>query len=492
MIDRVYSWSLRWRMALIAAFAMLASLSFGGLAIYWAASIQEDQMLDSRLEHLAATVLSFVEEELNEEDASGAMKYHNLKTRPTAALLYRYQVWSRDGALLMRTHEAASDKPLMPLSKLGFDTVELKGEEYRAFSLPTKDKKFVIQVAENIDERWSQTGLMTAYYVSFLLIPFGLVFGATWVLLRRSLGSIDTMANQLRHRNPLDLTPLRLEAPPKELMPILGSIDTLFLRVGHALSAERRFTSVAAHEMRTPLAGLRAWAQLASSARNDDELQDALQMLRTGVDRASHMLDQLLDLARIEGVPTEQGFAVEAVNIPDTYQKVMHDLGPRMSTKAVSPDARLSIESLPGHSFAFSVLLRNLIANAVLYSPVGGRIGVQTWAQGDYVVLIVDDAGPGIPAADRERAFERFNRLGQTQTQTQGVGLGLSIVLSVVELHGAKIRLLDSPLGGLRVEVLFPAMPAASIAAHVPEESPAPATRPAARHPADNPSPAQS
>ena len=490
MMDRVYTWSLRWRMALIAAFAMLASLSFGGLAIYWAASIQEDQMLDSRLEHLAATVLSFVEEELNEEDAAGAMKYHNLKTRPTAALLYRYQVWSSDGALLMRTYEAASDKPLMSLSKLGFDTVQFKGEQYRAFSLPTKDRKFVIQVAENIDERWSQDGLMAAYYVAFLLIPLGLVFGATWVLLRRSLGSIDTMANQLRHRNPLDLSPLRLDAPPKELMPILGSIDTLFVRVGNALSAERRFTSVAAHEMRTPLAGLRAWAQLASTARNDDELQEALQSLRTGVDRAAHMLDQLLDLARIEGVPADQAFAVEAVDIPDTYQKVMQDLGPRVAARAVSLGARFLVEYLTGHGFAFSVLLRNLIANAVLYSPAGGRVDVQTWSQGHCIVLTVDDAGPGIPAADREHAFERFNRLGQTQSQSEGVGLGLSIVLSVVELHGAKIRLLDSPLGGLRVEVLFHATPAA--AAHAPGESPAPATPSAARHPADNPSPARS
>jgi signal transduction histidine kinase len=490
MMDRVYTWSLRWRMGLIAGFAMLASLTFGGLAIYWAASIQENQMLDSRLEHLGATVLSFVEEELNEEDPSGAMKYHNLKTRPTAALLYRYQVWSRDGALLMRTHEAPSDAPLMSLSRLGFDTVELKGDEYRVFSLPTKDRKFVIQVAENIDERWSQTGLMTSYYVGFLLIPFGLVFGATWLLLRRSLGSIDTMASQLRHRNPLDLTPLRLDAPPKELMPILGSIDTLFLRVGHALSVERRFTSVAAHEMRTPLAGLRAWAQLASSARNDDELQDALQSLRTGVDRASHMLDQLLDLARIEGLPTDHGFPGEAVDVADAYQTVMQDLGPRVAVKAVSLVARFPAGSLAGHGFAFSVLLRNLIANAILYSPEGGRVEVQTRAQGDDIVLSVDDAGPGILLADRERAFERFNRLGQTQTQSEGVGLGLSIVLSVVELHGAKIQLLDSPLGGLRVEVLFRVTPVAPTPLH--DEQAMAAIRVAARRPADNPSPARS
>jgi signal transduction histidine kinase len=489
MMDRVYGWSLRRRMAMIAAFAMLASLSFGGAAIYWAASIQEDQMLDSRLEHLAATVLSFVEEELNEQDAAGAMKYHNLKTRPTAALLYRYQVWSKDGALLMRTYEAESDTPLMSLSRLGFDSVQIKGDDYRVFSLPTKDKKFVIQVAENIDERWSQTGLMTTYYVGFLLLPFGLVFGATGLLLRRSLGSIDTMAAQLSHRNPLDLTPLQLDAPPKELMPILGSIDTLFLRVGNALSAERRFTSVAAHEMRTPLAGLRAWAQLASSARNDDELQDALQSLRTGVDRAAHMLDQLLDLARIEGVPTDKGFPLETVDITDAYQKAAQDLTHRLSDKGISLGTSFVVTHLPGHGFAFSVLLRNLLANAVLYSPAGARVDVQTAALGNDTVLSVDDAGPGIRAADRERAFERFNRLGQTQAQTEGVGLGLSIVLSVVELHGAQIRLLDSHLGGLRVEVLFRAprtnepMPGAL--------SPS-ASRSPSPHPADNPSHARS
>lgn len=487
MMDRVYGWSLRRRMALIAAFAMLASLSFGGAAIYWAASIQENQMLDSRLEHLAATVLSFVEEELNEEDPSGAMKYHNLKTRPTAALLYRYQVWSRDGALLMRTHEAASDAPLMSLSRLGFDTVQLKGEEYRAFSLPTRDKKFVIQVAENIDERWSQTGLMTAYYVGFLLIPFGLVFGATWVLLRRSLGSIDTMADQLRHRNPLDLTPLRLDAPPKELMPILGSIDTLFLRVGHALSAERRFTSVAAHEMRTPLAGLRAWAQLASSARNDDELQDALLSLRTGVDRASHMLDQLLDLARIEGLPTDH-VPQEHVDLNDVFQKVVQDLRPMLAAKNIALDTRFLAASLQGHAFAFLVLLRNLVANAVLYSPAGGRVDVRSETQGDEIVLRVEDAGPGIPAAERERAFERFNRLGQRRTE--GVGLGLSIVLSVVELHGARIRLTDSPRGGLRVEVSFRAIAVVSDA--LPADRSRSVTRPPPRHPTDSPGHAQS
>ena len=453
MQGRTSSWSLRRRLTLIAMFAMVASLVFGGLAIYWAASLEEDQMLDARLEHLGATVLAFVEEELDEPDPAGAMKYHNVKTRPTAALLYRYQVWSRDGSLLLRSFEAKADSPLMPLSKLGFDTVSFKGDEYRAFALPTKDQKYVIQVAENICERWSENGLITAYYVGFLLIPLALVFGVTWLLLHRSMLSIDAMADQLRDRNPLDLTPMQLLAPPQELLPVLASIDTLFTRVRNALSAERRFTSVAAHELRTPLAGLRAQAQLASTARNDGELQDALRSLQLGVDRSSHMLEQLLDLAHLEAQPASSETPLQPVSISDVYQHVMTDIGPRSEKKRVGCGARFMVETIPCHEFALHLLLRNLIANAVLYSPAGGRVEVLAEARGDAIALVVDDSGPGIPLHEREHAFERFNRLGQTRTE--GVGLGLSIVLSVVELHRARIQLLDSPLGGLRVQVLF-------------------------------------
>ena len=459
--DRVAKpgWSLRHRLTLIATFAVGASLAFGGLAIYWAASLEDDQMLDARLEHLASTVLAFVEEELNETDSAGAMRYHNLKTRPTAALLYRYQVWSADGSLLMRSFEAENDAPLMPVTRLGYDTVKIKDEEYRAFALPTKDRRFIIQVAENIGERWSETGLITVYYTGFLMIPLGLVFGVTWWLLRRSLTSVDALADQLRDRNPLDLTPLKLDAPPLELLPTLGAIDTLFARVGHALSVERRFTSVAAHELRTPLAGLRAHAQLAGSATNDKELKDALKMLQLGVDRASHMIDQLLDLAHIEAQPADDAVLMERVDLSDVYQHVMDEIGLRGEKKQITFSARFDADAIAGHRFALHVLLRNLLANAILYSPVGGTVSVQSAPREPGVALIVDDSGPGIRAQDRERAFERFNRLGQTRTE--GVGLGLSIVLSVIELHGAQIQLLESPAGGLRVLVLFGGAPRA-------------------------------
>jgi signal transduction histidine kinase len=454
MIHRAAGWSLRKRMAAIATFGMVTSLLFGGMAMYWAASIEENQMLDARLEQLGSTVLVFVEERLEDLAAGGPVKLPSLKTRASAALLYRYQVWSSHGSLLMRSHEAPQSRPMMPIRQYGFATVMIEGEESRAFALPTKNGQFVIQVAENLGEEWREIGVTTSYYVAFLLVPWILIFATTWFLLRRSLRDIDRMADQLHQRNPLDLTPIQLEKPPRELLPILASMDTLFDRIGTALSAERSFTSLAAHEMRTPLAGLRAQAQLAGTARDDAELQEALRALRLGVDRASHMLDQLLDLARVEALPTDVNHHMAVpIAISDVYQAVMQDLGPKSADKQLSFAARFLVEEIRGHAFAMYVLLRNLLANAILYSPVGGSVEMGTTLQGDFVAITVDDSGPGIRAADRERAFQRFNRLGQTRTE--GVGLGLAIVLSVVEWHGARIRLLDSPLGGLRVEVLL-------------------------------------
>jgi len=457
MGKHVSVWSLRRRLLWIAAAALLASLLLGGLAMYSAASIEGDQMMDASLEHLGAAVLAFVEEEIEEEMAEVAAGMHSLPlnnvTRPSAALLYRFQVWSRHGTLMMRSYEAPADRPLMGLTRLGFDTVRIGGEQYRSFALPTKDHEYVIQVAENVDERWAQTTKLTAYYVAFLLVPLALVFGATLLWLRRSLHAVDSLADQLSQRRALDMKPVEVADPPRELLPILKSIDGLIARVGHALSIERGFTAVAAHEMRTPLAGLRAHAQLATKAQSAEELKWALDSLMIGADRASHLIDQLLDLARVDTMPKDVESLFEPVDLSDVYQEVMQELGPRGEKKHISFSARFPADEVLGHRFAVHVLMRNLIANAITYTPEGGQVEVSAQRQGTAVVLSVDDSGPGIPLKSRERALERFNRLGRTQAD--GVGLGLAIVHSVSELHRAALSLSDSHLGGLRVQVAF-------------------------------------
>ena len=433
----------------------MLSLVFGGVAMYRAASIQNDQILDSRLEQFGATIQAIVGDEMASRGPADATRPAPLKTRPTAALLYRYQVWARDGSLLLRSHEASAQAPMVPLTRFGYSTVTIDGEEHRVFSLPGGNGSFVVQVGENIHDAWSQVGSTTVYYAVFLLLPFGLLLSVTWWLLRRALHSINALADALRQRNPLEVSLLPVvEHPPREMVPILNAIDFLFARMQRALSIERSFTSLAAHELRTPLAGVRANAQLLSYEALPAAPALAAASLIQGVDRASHMLDQLLDLARVESLAMTGELQMNEVRLDTVYADVLHDLESRLRKRKIELTSNLRARTWRCHGVALGVLMRNLLTNAINYSPEGGRVALLATHRDDGLVLCVDDSGPGIAAADRERAFERFNRLGRNQAD--GVGLGLSIVLLVVEMHGAKVQLLDSPLGGLRVQVTFP------------------------------------
>lgn len=458
-------WSLRRRLVMIGASSMVAALLLGGVAMFWAETLEDRQLIDARLEQLGSTILSLIESDLVVPPGDMGSEVRQLKTRPTGAILYRYQVWTHDGVLRLRSHEAPADRPIADLQHRGFETVRMGGEDYRVFSLPTRDHG-VVQVAECLAETALEGHTIAAYYVGLLLLPFGTVFLVSWLLTRRSLQSVDALAGELRRRNPLDVTSLDIANPPKELVPILNALDSLFARAAHAFSVERRFTSVAAHEMRTPLAGLRAQAQIASRARNEAESRVALAAIMQGVDRATLMLDQLLDLARIEGMSEDVDMLSQPIKLSDVGRDAIRELQAKARSKDIAINLRFEADELHAVRFGVYLMLRNLIANAVLYCPEGGRVDVHSLARGSDVMLIVDDSGPGIAPADRDRAFERFNRLGQNKVD--GVGLGLSIVLRIVELHRARIELLEAPLGGLRVRILFPQeTPPPSLAPHV-------------------------
>ncbi len=454
LLARHAGWSLLARLAWIATAAVVLSLVFGGVAMYRAARIQNDQILDAHLEQVGATIQAIVEDEMASHGPAGATRLAPLKTRPTAALSYRYQVWARDGSLLLRSHEASAATPMVELTRSGYSTIYIDGEEHRAFALSGGNGGFVVQVAEDVHNAWRHVGATAFYYAAMLLLPFGLVLAVTWWLLRRALRSINALADALRLRNPLEVTLLPVVDPPRELVPIVNAIDFLFARMQRALSIERSFTSLAAHELRTPLAGMRANAQLLSYEVLPEAPTMVVASLIQGVDRASHMLDQLLDLARVESQSLSGDLQMSAVRLDSVYAEVAHDLEPRLRKRRIHLASQLGDATWWCHEIALGVLLRNLLTNAINYSPEGGRVELFAAQQDDELVLCVDDSGQGIVAADRERAFERFNRLGRTQAD--GVGLGLSIVLLVVEMHGAKIQLLDSPLGGLRVQVTLP------------------------------------
>lgn len=447
-------WSLRTRLMLIAAVASLATLLAGSGAMYWAAEKEDERLLDSRLEDLARTVLSFSEHEITEILGEGRTEMMHTETAATLGSRYRYQIWTRHGTLLLHSYKASKTAPMQPLRQLGFSTQRIEDEDFRVFALEGNGGEMVIQVAECLDERESAIGVVSAYFIAFLVLPITLIFALAWWMLRRSLRAIDASAEQLSTRSPIDLTPVVAVDPPLELQPMINSINTLLERVDRTLSLERGFTAVAAHELRTPLAGLRAQAQIAATAASPEELAQALALVMNGVDRASHLLDQLLDLARMESAASEAERHRKSVDLARLYETVLGDLGNLVDRRGLRLEADFMEPRIVAMELGMLLLLRNLLGNAVRYTPVGGRIVVSTRREGGEIALTVDDSGPGIPAESRVRVFERFERLDARGGE--GVGLGMSIVQSVVVAHHAIIRLLESPLGGLRVQVRFP------------------------------------
>lgn len=454
MASALRDWSLRGRLLLIAGFACIATLVAGSGAMYWAAQREDARLLDARLEDLARTVLSFAEHEIAEILGDGRTEMMHVETAATMGSRYRYQIMTRHGTIVLHSFKASSTVPMAPLSTQGFVTTKLDGEEFRVFAMEGNGGEMLIQVAECLDERESPFGTVSVLFLSFLVLPFGLIFLVTWWLLRRSLRSIDASAAQLSQRSPIDLTPVCAENPPLELKPMIGAINALFERIDRTLSLERGFTSVAAHELRTPLAGLRAQAQIAATAQSKEELAESLAAVMAGVDRAAHLLDQLLDLARMESMAGEAAGHSKPVDLPLVYQGVMSDLGALAASRDLHLDTRFEAPKVRAMEVGLVLLLRNLLGNAIRYTPEGGTVQVRTVQEADRVTLTIDDSGPGIPPAWRQRAFERFERLGATDDK--GVGLGMAIVHTVVVAHRAVIRLLDSPLGGLRVQVHFP------------------------------------
>ena len=268
----------------------------------------------------------------------------------------------------------------------------------------------VVQVAEA--PAHSEAGLLNWDLAASLLSPFALAFVICWCL-----------------------------------------VEVTLRAVRRSLEFERGLSALAAHEIRGPLAAVHAHAQLAAHARSPHDIHDSLGAIMQGVDRALGLCSQLLDLSRTTGGVDGPGLEAGPLSMQAVHDKLMSDLGPEAVERELQIRTRFDVPHVNANEVALLLIVRNLLANAIRYTPNGGCIEVGTSAREGMVTLSIDDSGPGIPVEQRLRAFQRFDRLGRTEPQ--GVGLGLSIVQALALNQGAVVDLLDSPLGGLRVEVRF-------------------------------------
>jgi len=467
--------SIRNRTLVLVLGILLLSLSLISWRSYRDARHEIEELFDAQLAHSARLVQGLVMRDMNPQARNALQQAldaavnarrdqgvpgHDYETK------LGFQVYATDGSSLLQSAGAphgalqrlAGADSASPFSHLsgGYHDVQLDGHAWRLFLLHDREDDLWILLSERGDVRGELVGKIARRSLLPDLIGLPLLALLIWLAVGWGLRPLAHMAQLLKTRAPDNLAPLLLAPLPQELEPVAASLNRLLQQVNQLVEREKRFIADAAHELRTPLAVLRIHAQNAQQAEQPEDREAALQQLLTGVDRTTRVVTQLLTLARLE--PNAQPRHPQQLDLLPLCRECLAELTPL----ALARDQELTLEAddvadhrLPGDAAALATLLQNLVGNALQYTPEGGQIQVSLQTMENGVSLRVDDSGPGVPAAQRDKLFERFYRQGDGQ----GAGLGLAIVARIAELHGATIELADSPLGGLQVAVHLPRQP---------------------------------
>lgn len=361
------------------------------------------------------------------------------------------QAWDRSG-----TRVFSSDPGVrLPFSTIGgLSYPDLDGEAWIVYTAVSDEG--VAQAAQRKAGRSAIAEELAAKVLRPMLLLILLVGGLTVFALRRGLLPLDAAARDVAARSEHSLEPIPTGAVPRELMPLALAVNGLMGRLSTALSAQRRFLGDAAHELRTPATAIRLQAQLLERSSDEATRATALADLKSGIERSQRLIEQLLQVARSEA--DGEALHPEPVDLADLARSVVGT----MSVKAEREDIDLGADApgevrVVGDLHQLTVLLNNLVENALRYTPAGGAVDVAAGWMGARPALRVIDNGPGIAAKDRSRVFDRFFRGEQAATdEPEGSGLGLSIVQAIAQRHGAEVSL-HTPASnvGLEVRVIF-------------------------------------
>ena len=358
------------------------------------------------------------------------------------------QIWDLFGA---RVYLSRPGLPLINRPTLGYADLSLGGEIWRAYGLRTGDG--VIQVAQpvRVREALARAAALRVMIPLIVLLPI-IIAAVVWVV-GRGLWPLRQVTAEVQQRDAGTLTPLGSANLPLEIKPLVDELNRLLARLQIAFTAQRAFISDAAHELRSPLTALRLQAQLLDRAPDEAARLEARAQLGAAIERATHLVEQLLTLARSE--PQETAIKFEPVALADIAAEAITDC----HAMALDRNIELSLDAEPGLKArgdreALRAMLRNIIDNAVRYTPPGGSVAVRTLTKSERALVEIVDTGPGIAPAERERIFDRFYR--RPGTAAPGTGLGLAIVKAIAERHGAQVLLEEAAGGGLRVTVEFP------------------------------------
>ncbi len=419
----------------------------GAALLIWSDARHElDELLDGHLAQ-AAALLVVQQTHADDDDVADAPSLH--KYAPKVA----FQVF-HGGQLVMRSANAGTTP--MSTRTVGFETVRLAdGAQWRVFVTRGPERDVLVVVGEQTDSRSSILWAVLRSLLLPLVLVLPLLGLAVWWAVRQGLAPLRQLSRLLGQRRALALEPVELQNMPSEMQPMARALNALFERIEHMVASERRFTADAAHELRTPIAAIRAQAQVALGAGDDQVQRDhALHVTLAACDRAVHLVEQLLVLARLESAPVNR---FSAMDLSAVARRVAADLAPNAMARHQSLELEADQPcSVTGDEMLISVLVRNLIDNALRYSPDGARVLVNVVTEAAKTVLRIEDSGPGMTQAEMSRLGERFYRvLGSDQP---GSGLGWSIVKRIGDVFGVKVQTgRSSSLGGLAVTVYWPA-----------------------------------
>ncbi len=434
--------SLRGRLLFFLLAAILVAALVQGAVAYRSTLEQTDRIFDAQLVS-TATSLTAGDGLLS----ATPMPVPGIDGAPADDLII--QIWTASGARLFKSR---TGKLLPDPVVLGFSDVQVGGSTYRVYATATPFQ--VTQVAQDMKVRRNTARALALRTVGPIAAVAPLLMLVVWFVVGTSLRPLRRTRAELASRQPEDLEPVDESGLPDEILPLVRELNLLLERTRRAFALQQRFVGDAAHELRSPLAALRLQLQALQRPADEATHQVALQRLSAGIERASRLIEQLLSMARHDA-PTEI-LPSQRVDLGDVARQTIADILPDANLHDMDIGMDGAAHAwVRGHGDALALLLRNLLDNAIKYTPRGGRIDVILEPTPSGARLLVDDSGPGIPESERERVFDRFYRLANHDEV--GSGLGLSIVRAIADRHGATVTLDQAPhLGGLRVQVDFP------------------------------------
>lgn len=433
--------SLRRRLVLSLCGSMVTAWLATAFFTYHDTSSLIDRVTDEHLQQSAEMMLGLVEH----IPPDLIPKVLTAERRPEQRLSYR----------ILTAGAPSGNYPREGDWRAGFSNITNDGEDWRVYR--TDDGAGIgVEVAVRQTVREGFAASIAAHILHPVWIAAPLLAVVIWLLVRWGLGPLQRVTAGVRQRSPTDLSPLAPQSAPIEVLPLVEALNALLSRLKLARERDRRFAADAAHELRTPLAAIRAHAQVASSTGDIAECHAAVAEVLTGVDRGTRIVEQLLALARIDHSTT--GESAQPIDMVD----LVRDTVARMAPQAVARNLDLAFEVEPdvdaiirGNADLLAGMVRNLVDNALRYIPEGEQVTVRLSRRNDHLLLRVVDSGPGIPLELRERVKDRFFRVNGTAAS--GSGLGLSIVAAIAEHHGGNLTLGErSGASGLVAEVCLP------------------------------------